>query len=1508
MPPNQAYNMPPYGNFLAKGRGLARQSGKNYMESPLYPSGSHFGRSVPPTPPGAPAPYFQTRPPLHTEDLSQGQLFQQSGAAGRSSPQDVDMEIVDNRNTSPSSLGIPPVLTEPETEPGSVSAITSELPATGDIGTKFDMTAEPQSPGTIHSHSRNETDQPKSKSLICVVSDPSFTMKEDRPVERTSISTSSFSHTSPALSSHTIRTRPSSLTRSTSASLPRGDTSASSITDLIDTIHSGSCGSRTNFSLNNEGREERKNNDASRGLMVTRLGDIPENSVGASDMLETKSDAVCSKSARRARLGWGQGLRRRTSENMDSIDMQSRVEGTEGHSASEAVVAMPSKIVPLRRTQSDISLAKSTPNALLSYVSKDQRDSKSTHPFSHSTSLACVQTLQKETEIVSSAVRMGERDKEGGSCDPGKCDTSNDDESSTISNKVCNDSAAAGEGKGVTKSHVLEPPLLEIKASQTKRLASDQGTSSPCSKTRLEGRSGRQPSSNEAKALKTTERLARRKMKDNALIVSGIKKKSSTVSDGKFNSNSDEEGSKPKRKRIKKGMCSQHTGETDGDSEDATPKKRRGRPPASAVKVAEETVQGPKLSRSGRGGKSANSPPQSIPSLPAKRRSRSFGSFERDSLGSLFSRIPDLRNAYYALQGMVRIQVGIRGLEGFCKEDMQNLYNLLQNPHSVVNLPMPYTSEIMICLDILEAKIHHLGHALSNLLIWRKELEDSSAQKPKAFGRRKPKTVLSSPQTKNTSSSASNSTSDLTIVEPPSGMNNSPTHSSSSMALVKTAACKENAPKHPNSQVLWPEPLAPMFAKENSKRAAIANMSSHNLVSAFASPGDCAYPINQSRIYSLQQDMKRKRSIVALEVRRRKLARTDAWGILGNRYLRVKHQWEYYVEHHLSPEQEEDEIFTVRLQKLAAMKNVMSPRATSRLSTMRNSSSGSGDILHPEYDQENILKQLATMELMQRRLKTGVTTPTDMLSPWQNADSTVAPEPPRWPPEGLLIGANDPMGSVTEPQDISSLQNTEAFPVSVVEPPIIVDLNGCRLTTDGRRQQCCALTLSQECRPGCNCALQVDKFERECRPWTDMEKCIFLDKFLQFPKNFSKIASYLTNRTTKDCIKFYYDSKTTIPYKSLLREFDNRKRHVKNSWLHSRTAALSVGGIVYPPDEFEDKEQLYELPENDVTYGSLCSHPRFMAAALGFERKEQEEIGAARRKHMKYMQEKEPRPVTRLLADRRYLRKLHCELEKGASAVLPPYLGGNRGIGSKKFVYASDHLKDTCTAAVYGGYGQGDAEWQKCRSDQMYTRTKRAQELSNDIVDIGGLKDIKSDCSTVEASLPVSPAAGRGRRGRRLNSTRGGGRGGGRDEVEISDSEKPICRGKGRGKGRWGGRGRGRGKGRPKSSPEATDSPLQGERAGDVAEEIEFIDGGAEVLMGAASGDCDQGVRDKDAGEINMQRENRNTVMASEKGVYGECCGEENLDGKDSEEDNNDEILMPKDRHHEKAAGSRRED
>ncbi|XP_024086197.1 nuclear receptor corepressor 1 isoform X2 [Cimex lectularius] len=54
--------------------------------------------------------------------------------------------------------------------------------------------------------------------------------------------------------------------------------------------------------------------------------------------------------------------------------------------------------------------------------------------------------------------------------------------------------------------------------------------------------------------------------------------------------------------------------------------------------------------------------------------------------------------------------------------------------------------------------------------------------------------------------------------------------------------------------------------------------------------------------------------------------------------------------------------------------------------------------------------------------------------------------------------------------------------------------------------------------------------------WTQAEKDIFKEKFLQHPKNFGAIASYLDKKSVCDCVQYYYLSKKTESYKRVLRK------------------------------------------------------------------------------------------------------------------------------------------------------------------------------------------------------------------------------------------------------------------------------------------------------------------------------------------------------------------------------------
>ncbi|ELU09203.1 hypothetical protein CAPTEDRAFT_73417, partial [Capitella teleta] len=63
--------------------------------------------------------------------------------------------------------------------------------------------------------------------------------------------------------------------------------------------------------------------------------------------------------------------------------------------------------------------------------------------------------------------------------------------------------------------------------------------------------------------------------------------------------------------------------------------------------------------------------------------------------------------------------------------------------------------------------------------------------------------------------------------------------------------------------------------------------------------------------------------------------------------------------------------------------------------------------------------------------------------------------------------------------------------------------------------------------------------------WTEPEKAIFKEKYLQHPKSFAFIATFLERKTLTECVHYYYMSKKKENYKELLR-----KQSVKRKKMH----------------------------------------------------------------------------------------------------------------------------------------------------------------------------------------------------------------------------------------------------------------------------------------------------------------------------------------------------------------------
>lgn len=138
-----------------------------------------------------------------------------------------------------------------------------------------------------------------------------------------------------------------------------------------------------------------------------------------------------------------------------------------------------------------------------------------------------------------------------------------------------------------------------------------------------------------------------------------------------------------------------------------------------------------------------------------------------------------------------------------------------------------------------------------------------------------------------------------------------------------------------------------------------------------------------------------------------------------------------------------------------------------------------------------------------------------------------------------------------------------------------------KLTVDKRTPKCVLLSKATKCYQNidnkispalsllkgktnkqlyCNCAKSVSTLHRMNRRFADIEKLLFIEKFIQYPKNFRKICLSFRNRNCKDMVYFYYLSKRIVNYKELLREnFHRNKLTEQPSWELVFKAGLKLG-------------------------------------------------------------------------------------------------------------------------------------------------------------------------------------------------------------------------------------------------------------------------------------------------------------------------------------------------------------
>uniref|UniRef100_A0A8C3IQY1 Nuclear receptor corepressor 2 n=1 Tax=Chrysemys picta bellii TaxID=8478 RepID=A0A8C3IQY1_CHRPI len=108
--------------------------------------------------------------------------------------------------------------------------------------------------------------------------------------------------------------------------------------------------------------------------------------------------------------------------------------------------------------------------------------------------------------------------------------------------------------------------------------------------------------------------------------------------------------------------------------------------------------------------------------------------------------------------------------------------------------------------------------------------------------------------------------------------------------------------------------------------------------------------------------------------------------------------------------------------------------------------------------------------------------------------------------------------------------------------------------------------------------MKVYKDRQVMNMWSEQEKETFREKFMQHPKNFGVIASFLDRKTVADCVLYYYLTKKSENYKNLVRR--NYRRRGKNQQM-PRSSQEEKDEKEKEKEKEAEKEEDKQEAEND---------------------------------------------------------------------------------------------------------------------------------------------------------------------------------------------------------------------------------------------------------------------------------------------------------------------------------------